>query len=188
MGWLDRLFGGRFTQPPPDEPVLSDAAIMRELHPFRAELKTFTRALLARLDDKQRTRLLRRVMRCHDQGEEPCSALVEGLTDADKGQSVDQPVLLVVDGRGFDVFEWLAPTLVSASGIDAQYHYQHDSALTMPQVLAGFDQWLSGFGRRYVHLDEGSEEYVGCIVESASVERMLALAAEAGIPARLEAF
>lgn len=46
MGFLERLFGGRFTQPPPDEPPLSDAAIMRELHPFRCELKVFTQSLL----------------------------------------------------------------------------------------------------------------------------------------------
>lgn len=54
MGLFDRLFGGRFTQPPPDEPLLSDAAIMRELHPFGVQLKTFTQALLARLPESQR--------------------------------------------------------------------------------------------------------------------------------------
>jgi len=42
VGFLDRLFGGRFTQPPPDEPQLSDAAIMQKLHLFRDELKAFT--------------------------------------------------------------------------------------------------------------------------------------------------
>ena len=45
MGLFGRLFGGRFTQPPPDEPRLSDTAIMRELYPFGAQLKTFAQAL-----------------------------------------------------------------------------------------------------------------------------------------------
>lgn len=39
MSLFSRLFGDRFTQPPPDEPRLSDAAIMRELYPFGAQLK-----------------------------------------------------------------------------------------------------------------------------------------------------
>lgn len=63
MGFLDRLFGGRFTQPPPDEPALSDAAIMRELHPFCNELKAFNQNLLARLSEKEQAHLVQRVMR-----------------------------------------------------------------------------------------------------------------------------
>lgn len=85
MGFLYRLFGGRFTEPPPDEPPLSDAAIMRELHPYRDELKAFTQSLLTRLPEKEQARLVRRVMRRYGQGEEPSSALTEGLLDPDKG-------------------------------------------------------------------------------------------------------
>lgn len=33
MGILDRLFGGRFTMPPPEETNLSASAIMKELRP-----------------------------------------------------------------------------------------------------------------------------------------------------------
>ncbi len=33
MGLFDRLFGGRFTAAPPDETDISDAGILRELHP-----------------------------------------------------------------------------------------------------------------------------------------------------------
>lgn len=57
MGILDRLFGGRFTLTPPEETTVSDAAIMRELHPYRAELKAFTQAILARMPEDERNRI-----------------------------------------------------------------------------------------------------------------------------------
>lgn len=37
MGILDRLFGGRFTMPPPEETNLSASAIMKELRPERSD-------------------------------------------------------------------------------------------------------------------------------------------------------
>ncbi|CAM3835139.1 hypothetical protein CCOS865_02502 [Pseudomonas reidholzensis] len=188
MGLFDRLFGGRFTQPPPDETPVSDAAIMRELHPYRPGLKAFTQALLARMSEAERARLVRRVMRCYGHGDEPTSALAEGVLSTEKGQSLDQLALLAVDWRGFDGFEYLAPFLVKASGIDERYVYQHDGTQTMAQVLAGFDRWLSGLGRRFLHLDTGGDEYVGCIVESTQVDNMIVLAQLAGIEAGLEAF
>lgn len=79
MGILDRLFGGRFTLPPPEETTVSDAAIMRELHPYRAELKTLVQTMLARMPEGERARLVRRVMRLYGSGQEPATALVEGL-------------------------------------------------------------------------------------------------------------
>ncbi|NWL49600.1 hypothetical protein DM819_27935 [Pseudomonas hunanensis] len=188
MGLLDRLFGGRFTQAPPDEPLLSDAAIMRELYPFRAQLRTFTEALLARLPENERSRLVRRVSRCYNLGEDPATALAHGLLDAEKGQSLNQLVLLSVDARGFDDFEYLAPLAVEASGIEEVYVYAHEGTCTMAQVLIDFDQWLTAFGQRFLHLDTGDGEYVGCIVESDHIENLIALASQAGIDARLDAF
>ena len=77
MGILDRLFGGRFTLPPPEETAVSDAAIMRELHPYRSGLKAFAQALLARLPEAERARLVRRVLRIYGSGQEPATALVD---------------------------------------------------------------------------------------------------------------
>ncbi|MGE8060474.1 DUF6630 family protein [Pseudomonas sp. NPDC089547] len=188
MGLFDRLFGGRFTQPPPDEPRLSDAAIMRELHPFGAQLKMFTHALLARLPEEERARLVRRVSRYYNLGEEPATALANGLLDAEKGQSLDHLVLMAVDVRGFDDFEYLAPKLVSASGIEQVYAYPLEGMPTMAQVLVDFDQWLTGFGKRFVHVDTGGADYVGCIVEQDSVESLIARAKQAGIDARSSPF
>lgn len=44
---------------------------MRELHPFRVELKAFTQSLLASLPEKEQARLVRRIMRFYGQGYEP---------------------------------------------------------------------------------------------------------------------
>ncbi len=99
MGLFSRLFGDRFTQSPPDEPRLSDAAIMRELYPFGAQLKTFTHALLARLPEKERARLVRRVSRYYNLGEDPATALASGLLDAEKGKLLNNLVLMAVDGK-----------------------------------------------------------------------------------------
>lgn len=188
MEFLKRLFGGRFTQPPPDEPPLSDAAIMRELHPFRYELKAFTQSLLARLPEREQMRLVRRVMRSYGQGEEPSSALTEGLLDPDKGQSLQQLVLLAMDWKGCDSFEYLAPYLTKACGIQELYPYEEREGMTVVQVLAEFDRWLTKFGNRYLHLNTGGDEYIGFIVDADRVDVMIAMAKEAGIEARLEAF
>ena len=188
MGLFDRLFGGRFTQPPPDEPLLSDAAIMRELHPFGVQLKTFTQALLARLPEKERARLVRRVSRYYNQGEDPATALVSGVLDAEKGQSSDHLVLMTLDVRGFDDFEYLAPKLIEASGIDQVYECMLEGTPTLMQVLVDFDQWLAGFGKRFMHVDTGGADYVGCIVEHDRVEDLIAQAKQAGIDARLDPF
>ncbi|MGN2432944.1 DUF6630 family protein [Pseudomonas syringae] len=188
MRILDRLFGGRFHQPPPDESPLSDAAIMRELHPFRAELKAFTECLLVRMPEKERARLVRRVMRFYGMGEEPVTALTEGLLDQEKGQSLEHLALLAVDWKGHDGFEYLAPCLVKASGIQEPFVHRRDHTLTLEQHLGNFDLWLTVFGKRYLHLNTGGDEYVGFIVQSDDVERMIAIARQAGIEARLEAF
>ena len=188
MGLFSRLFGDRFTQPPPDEPRLSDAAIMRELYPFGAQLKTFTKALLARLPDKERARLVRRVSRYYNLGEDPATALVSGLLDAEKGQLLNNLVLMAVDVHGFDDFKYLAPKLVEASGIDQVYAYTLEETPSLMQVLIDFDQWLTGFGKRFLHVDTGGADYVGCIIEQDCVENLIALAKQAGIDARLDPF
>ncbi|KFE52392.1 DUF6630 family protein [Pseudomonas syringae] len=187
MGFLDRLFGGHFTQPPPDDPPLSDAAIMRELHPFRAELKAFTQSLLARLIEKEQARLVRRVMRFYGQGEEPSSAMKEGLLDRDKGKSLEHIVLLAIDWNEFDGFEYLAPCLTKACGIRGLYPYKQREGLTVVQVLAEFDEWLSRFGKRYVHLNACGDEYRGFIEDADRVDIMIAMAKDASIEAGLEA-
>ena len=188
MGLFSRLFGDRFTQPPPDEPRLSDAAIMRELYPFGAQLRTFTQALLARQPEKERARLVRRVSRYYNLGEDPVTALVSGLLDAEKGQLLNNMVLMAVDVDGFDDFKYLAPKLVEASGIYQIYAYTLEETPALMQVLIDFDQWLTGFGQRFLHVDTGGADYVGCIIEQDCVENLIALAKQAGIEARLDPF
>lgn len=190
MGILDRLFGGRFTLPPPEETTVSDAAIMRELHPYRAELKAFVQALLARLPDDERARLVRRVLRIYGTGQEPATALVEGLMDADRGQKLEHLALLGVDWRGFDGFEYLVPYLVSASGVKETYPYRYEGTLSMSmsETLASFDQWLAAFDKRYLHLNSDGDEYVGFIAAADQVEAMIELARRAGLEVCLENF
>jgi len=188
LGILDRLFGGRFQQPPPDEPPLSDAAIMHELHPFRAELKAFAYRLLNRMPDKEQARLVRRVMRSYGMGEDPAAALTEGVLDQEKGQRLEHLALLALDWKGHDGFEFLAPYLVKASGIQQPFIYPKNHEMTLEQVLGDFDLWLTGFGKRYLHLDTGGDEYVGCIVGADDVDSMVAMALQAGIKAGLDAF
>ncbi|MCP2053539.1 UNVERIFIED_ORG: hypothetical protein J3D59_003399 [Pseudomonas fluorescens] len=188
MGLFSRLFGDRFTQPPPDEPRLSDAAIMRELYPFGAQLRTFTQALLARQPEKERARLVRRVSRYYNLGEDPVTALVSGLLDAEKGQLLNNMVLMAVDVDGFDDFKYLAPKLVEASGIDQIYAYTLEETPALMQVLIDFDQWLTGFGQRFLHVDTGGADYVGCIIEQDCVENLIELAKQAGIDAGLDPY
>ncbi|WLG98923.1 hypothetical protein PSH92_16170 [Pseudomonas beijingensis] len=188
MGILDRLFGGRFTLPPPEETTVSDAAIMRELHPYRTELKTLVQTMLARMPEGERARLVRRVIRLYGSGQEPATALVEGLLDADRGQKLEHLALLGVDWRGFDGFEYLVPYLVSASGVKEVYPYRYEGTLSMSETLASFDQWLVAFDKRYLHLDSGGDEYVGFIADADQVEAMIELARQAGVEVRLESF
>jgi hypothetical protein len=55
-------------------------------------------------------------------------------------------------------------------------------------VLAEFDEWLARFGKLYLHLNTGGDEYVGFIVDSDRLDIMIAMAKKAGIEARLETF
>ena len=127
-------------------------------------------------------------MRFYGQGDEPCSALTEGLLDPDKGQQLEHLVLLVIDWKGFDGVEYLAPHLTQACGIQEVYPYEQREGMTVVQVLAEFDDWLARFGKRYLHLNTGSDEYVGFIVHADRLGIMIAMATKAGIEARLEAF
>ncbi|UVL84105.1 hypothetical protein LOY35_00450 [Pseudomonas sp. B21-028] len=194
MGILDRLFGGRFTMPPPEETDLSASAIMKELRSDpsdpeeEAALRSFTQALVAMIPEKESARLVRRVMRRYAMGDDAGSALTEGLLDDSKGQKLQQLALMSVDWKGFDSFEHLAPYLVSASGLKEPYVYTPNGTSTMPEVLTEFDQWLALSGKRYLHLDSGSDNYDGFIVAAERVEEVIALAQQAGIKVSLENF
>ena len=194
MGILDRLFGGRFTMPPPEETNLSASAIMKELRPERNDptqkkaLEAFAQALVATTAEKEGARLVRRVMRRYAMGDDPCSALTEGFLNDSRGQKLENLVLLSLDWKGYDVFEYQAPFLVSASGLKAPYAYVREDASSMPQVLDNFDQWLAQFGKRFLHLDSGGENYDGFIVDADRLEDVIELAGRAGIHVRLESF
>ncbi|WP_409272799.1 hypothetical protein [Pseudomonas sp. KCJK9111] len=161
---------------------------MRELYPFRAELKAFAQALLAHLPENESARLVSRVSRYYSQGEDPATALATGLLVAEKGKPLDHPVFMAVDVRGFDDFEYLAPKLVEASGIERPYTYTQEGTPTMAQVLVDFDQWLIGAGKRFLHVDMGGSDYVGCIVNQECVDSLIALAKVAGTDAQLDPF
>jgi hypothetical protein len=68
------------------------------------------------------------------------------------------------------------------------YPYEQREGMTVVQVLVEFDEWLTKFGKRYLHLNTGGDEYVGFIVDADRVDIMIAMANDAGIQARLEAF
>lgn len=188
MSILNRLFGGWLRQPPPDEPSLRDVVITQELHHSWAELEAFTQSLLASLPEEEQSRLVQRVMRVYVQGEKPTSALTEGLLDADKGQSLEHLALLAVDWRGVDDFGYFAPYLVKACGIQELYPYEQSQAQTVVEVQAEFDDWLTKFGKRYLHLNTGGDEHVGFIVDADCVDIMVEKARKAGIEVRIEAF
>jgi hypothetical protein len=194
MGILDRLFGGRFTMPPPDETNLSAAAIMKELRPGSRDpqqeqaFKAFAQTLLACAPEKERTRLTRRIMRKYAIAESACTALSDGLLEDARGQKLEYLVLLSVDWRGYDEFEYLAPYLVKAAGQEEPYTYVHDGTSSMPEVLTNFDIWLTRFGKRFLHLDTGNDSYDGFIVDSQRVEEMTELATQAGIKVSLDSF
>ncbi|MNE77802.1 hypothetical protein D3C80_1741520 [compost metagenome] len=58
----------------------------------------------------------------------------------------------------------------------------------MTQVLDDFDGWLLRFGRRYLHLDTGDDDYCGFIVDAERVEEMINLAQRADIEVSLSHF
>lgn len=60
--------------------------------------------------------------------------------------------------------------------------------MTLEQLLANFDVWLTGHGKRCLHVDTGGDEYVGCIVHGDDVDNMIAMAQKAGIKAALMSF
>lgn len=194
MGILDRLFGGRFTMPPPEETNLSASAIMKELRPERSDsgqkkaLEAFAWALVAFIPEKEGARLVRRVMRRYAMGDDAPSALTEGFLNDPKGQKLEHLVLLSLDWRGYDVFEYQAPYLVSASGVKEPYACAREGASSMPEVLHNFDHWLVRFGKRYLHLDTGGENYDGVIVDADRLGAITELAGRAGINVSLESF
>ncbi|MFH6566941.1 MULTISPECIES: DUF6630 family protein [Pseudomonas] len=194
MGILDRLFGGRFTMPPPEETNLSASAIMKELRPERSDpsqkkaLEAFSKTLVAVVPEKEGARLVRRVMRRYAMGDDASSALSEGFLNDSKGQKLENLVLLSMDWKGFDVFEYQAPYLVRASGLKEPYVYVQDGVSSMPEVLNDFDQWLARFGKRYLHLDFGDDNYEGVIVDTNRLEEIAELAGRAGIKVSFENF
>lgn len=193
MGIFDRLFGGRFSMPAPDETDLSAAAIMKELRPCQNQeqeqtLKTFAQTLLARVPKNESARLVKRIMRKFAVGFEASSALSEGLLEDARGQKLEYLVLLSVDWKGYDGFEYLAPYLTKANGINEPYTYVHSGGVSMTQVLDDFDGWLLRFGRRYLHLDTGDDDYCGFIVDAERVEEMINLAQRADIEVSLSHF
>lgn len=192
MGIWDRLFGGRFTMPPPETTELNDSECFKALRPElpeqRRALKSLLELLLVRLPAEERGRLERRILRKLKEGDCPETALYEGLIDDRRGQKLEQLTLMVCDYRGFDSFEYLAPILVRASGIPAPFAYAHDGGKVMPEVLAEFDVWLQKHGMRYLHMDTDGDEYAGFIVEAQHVHRAVELAKEADIRLSLESF
>ncbi|VVP85349.1 hypothetical protein PS907_03884 [Pseudomonas fluorescens] len=194
MGILDRLFGGRFTMPPPEETNLSASAIMKELRPGppdpaqKKALETFALALLAVVPEKEGARLVGRVMRRYAMGDDACSAFTDGLLDGSKAQKLEHLVLMSLDWKGFDGFEYQVPYLVSANQLKEPYVYVRNGASSMPEVLDEFDRWLVRFGKRYLHLDSGGENYDGFIVDADRVEETIELASRAGIKVSLENF
>lgn len=194
MGILDRLFGGRFTMPPPEETNLSASAIMKEMRPERLDpaqkkaLEAFTRALVDVVPEKEGARLVRRVMRRYAMGDDPATALTEGFLNDSKGQKPENLVLLSLDWKGYDVFEYQVPLLVSASGLKEPYVFVREEASSMPEVLNHFDQWLARFSKRYLHLDSGGDNYDGFIVDADRLEETIELAGRAGIKVSPENF
>ena len=82
MGIWDRLFGGRFTMPPPETTDLSDSECFKALRPElpeqRRALKSLLELLLVRLPGEERGRLERRIFRKLNEGDCPETALYEG--------------------------------------------------------------------------------------------------------------
>lgn len=187
MSILDRLFGDRFKQPRPDERPSRGVVITQEPYHSWGALEAFTQSLLARLPEEEQSRLVQRVMQAYLQGEKPTNALTEGLLD-DNGQSLEHLALLAVDWRAIDDFEYFAPYLIKTCGIQELYPHEQSQAQTVVEAQAKFDDWLTKFGKRYLQLDTGCDEYVGFIVDADCVDIMIEKARKAGIKATIEAF
>lgn len=192
MGLLNRLFGGRFTMPAPEQTDLSDSECFRALRPDlpdqRRALKAFVEALLSRLPETERDRLLRRIIRKLNEGECASTAVCEGLIDDRRGQKLDHLTLMACDVRGADSFEYLVPHLVRAAGITTPYACSNISGLPLIEILSEFDRWLQTQGLRYLHMDTGGDEYVGFIAEQDRVTHLIELAKAADIPVSLQSF
>lgn len=193
MGLFDRLFGGRFTAPPPDETYISDAEILRELHPRpspdqRKAMRGLLGHLLARMPEDERQRLARRIDRLFTAQDGAYRAMSSGLLDRTRGQKLQYLAMLSVDWRGFDSFEYLTPIAVKASGITEAFAYRHSDNLTMPEVLKRFDAWLAEYRRRYLQVDTGDDCYEGFIVDADKVQEISRLAEDAGLRVSLESF
>lgn len=194
MGILDRLFNGRFTMPPPEETNLSASMIMKELRPVRSDptqkkaLESFAQMLVANVPEKEGSRLVRRVMRRYAMGDAPYAALTEGFLSESKGQKLEYLVLLSLDWKGYDAFEYQAPYLVRSSGVKEIYVYGRKDTSSVPELLGYFDQWLARFGKRYLHLDSRGDNRDGVIVDDDQFIELIELARKAGIRASLEPF
>lgn len=193
MGLFDRLFGGRFTAPPPEETNVTDDEILRELHPRpspeqRKALRELVEQLLAFTPEDERQRLIRRVDRRFDKRDGAQEAFSEGLLDSARGQRTQYLTLLSFDWRGFDGFEYLAPIAVKNCGVTEVYAYSHSGMKPMAEVLSDFDVWLAQHGRRYLHFDSGGDDFQGAIVEVDKVPEIIRLAGVAGLRASLEGF
>jgi len=165
---------------------------MKELCPVSPEQKLALKELMgllhAHIPEQERLRLIRRVLRIFNQDGSACAAISQGLGDEARGQKSTNMILLGVDWRGFDIFECQAPLIVKALGLSTSYHYQHAGKLSMPEVLAQFDEWLRGMGKRYLHHDSESDRYEGLIVDADKVDEAIVLAERAGSRMRLECF
>lgn len=94
MGLFDRLFGGRFTAPPPEETNVSDAEILRELHPRpspeqRKALRELVEQLLTFTPEDERQRLIRRVDRRFNKRDGAQEAFSEGYLIARGGRRLN---------------------------------------------------------------------------------------------------
>ncbi|WP_244168305.1 DUF6630 family protein [Pseudomonas cuatrocienegasensis] len=192
MGIWDRIFGGSFSMPPPEGTNLSDSECFKALRPElpqqRRALKALLEAILICTPDAERSRLVRRALRKLDNGYCPSDALYEGLVEEKRGQKLNELALMACDFRGFDSFEYLAPHLVRASGITTPFVYSNNSLMTLAEVLTEFDLWLKPYGRRYLHLNTGGDEYVGFIAREERVAEIIVLAKEAMVQVSLENF
>lgn len=59
--------------------------------------------------------------------------------------------------------------------------------MTVVEVLAEIDEWLTRFGKRSLHLYTGGDEYVGPIVDVDCIDIMIAMAKVTGTDAFIEA-
>ncbi|WP_139207389.1 DUF6630 family protein [Phytopseudomonas flavescens] len=178
--------------PAPEQTDLSDSECFKALRPDlpdqRRALKAFVEALLGRLPEAERDRLVRRIIRKLNKGECTSTAVYQGLIDDHRGQKLAHLTLMACDIRGLDTFEYLAPYLVRAAGISIPYIYSNANGLPLNEILSEFDCWLQPHGLRYLHMDTGGDEYAGFIVGQAQIAHLIELAKAADIPVSLQSF